>query len=176
MSEWRKRLNVFLGDSAENAPSKTLKRGEGGLLRVFEGSLLEEVAEKNLEGTGPTGSTLEGLNDVFLEESPQERTLKSPQKVDGISVFADLTSPWLAFRDDADRVWNLIQAKGTSTIHLIGDGQKVAHHFTASKPADLRELARRGLETFPAIKTLGVVPVLPETVMLEFNSKRKVEA
>jgi hypothetical protein len=176
MSEWRKRLNVFLGDSAENPLTKTDKRVEGELLSVFVSAIPGETAEKNLERTGSSGPTLEVLNDVFLEESPQERTDKSCQKDQGISVFADLTSPWLAFRDDADRVWSLIQAKGTGTIHLIGDGQKVAHHFTASKPSDLRELARRGLEHYPAIKTLGIAPVLPETVLLEYGPRKRVQA
>ena len=73
-------------------------------------------------------------------------------------------SPWLELSDNAQGIWDALEAQGTRTLHLIDqDGRKACHCFTASKPSDLRELARSGLKSFPRVKRLTVVAVMPET-------------
>ena len=81
-------------------------------------------------------------------------------------------SPWLELSDNAQGIWDALEARGTRTLHLIDqDGRKACHAFTASKPSDLIELARRGLKTFPRIKRLTVIAVMPETAIVTLEPR-----
>jgi hypothetical protein len=81
-------------------------------------------------------------------------------------------SPWLDLADDAEAIWDALQAQSTRTLHLIDqDGRKYCHHFTASKPSDLRELAARGLKTFPQAKRLTVIAVMPEVQVWQLETR-----
>ena len=81
-------------------------------------------------------------------------------------------SPWLELGDSAQGIWDALEAQGTRTLHLIDqDGRKACHSFTASKTSDLKELARRGLKTFPRIKRLTVIAVLPEVQIWQLEPR-----
>ena len=81
-------------------------------------------------------------------------------------------SPWLELSDNAQGIWDALEARGTRTLHLIDqDGRKACHAFTASKPSDLKELARRGLKTFPRVQRLTVVAVLPEVAVWQLEPR-----
>ena len=81
-------------------------------------------------------------------------------------------SPWLELSDSAQGIWDALEARGTRTLHLIDqDGRKACHAFTATSPSDLKELARRGLKTFPRIKRLTVIAVMPETAIVTLEPR-----
>ena len=82
-------------------------------------------------------------------------------------------SPWLELSVNAQAIWDALEAQGTRTLHLIDqDGRRACHAFTASKPSDLKELARRGLKTFPRAQHLTVIAVMPETVIMTLEPRR----
>jgi hypothetical protein len=105
-------------------------------------------------------------NDSGIESNPETQAF----------IPSSFISPWTAFRDGVERVWGLLQAKGTRTVHLVGDGQRVATHFTARDANQLKALADSGAKAYPNIRTLGVIPVLPDTVMLEFATQSQAQA
>jgi hypothetical protein len=81
-------------------------------------------------------------------------------------------SPWLELSDHAQGIWDALEAQGTRALHLIDqDGRKACHCFTASKPSDLRELATRGLKTFPRVKRLTVIAVMPEAAIWQLEPR-----
>lgn len=81
-------------------------------------------------------------------------------------------SPWLDLADDAEAVWDALQAQSTGTLHLVDEnGRKCCHHFTASKPSNLVELAQRGLKHFPQAKRLTVIAVLPEVQIWQLETR-----
>jgi hypothetical protein len=81
-------------------------------------------------------------------------------------------SPWFELANSAQEIWDALEAQGTRTLHLIDqDGRKACHCFTASKPSDLRELARRGLKTFPRVTRLTVVAVLPSFAIWQLEPR-----
>ena len=82
-------------------------------------------------------------------------------------------SPWLGLSDNAQDVWQALENAGTNTLHLIDqDGRKCCHAFTASKPSDLIELARRGLKTWPRVQRLTVIAVLPKVTVWQLETRR----
>ena len=47
-------------------------------------------------------------------------------------------SPWLELSENAQGIWDALEARGTRTLHLIDqDGRKACHAFTASKPSEI---------------------------------------
>lgn len=81
-------------------------------------------------------------------------------------------SPWLQFMDQTKNVWDALERQGTSTLHILDEnGCKVCHHFTASSPDDLHELAKRGLKTFPYVQALTIIAVLPEVQIWQLEAR-----
>jgi hypothetical protein len=81
-------------------------------------------------------------------------------------------SPWLQFIDQTKNVWDALERQGTTTLNLLDEnGHKVCHHFTASTPDDLRELATRGLKTFPYVQALTIIAVLPEVQIWQLEAR-----
>ena len=188
MAKWTERLKVFLGENPKPEPSITLNRETPIQLKVIEGAILGESAKKILEGAGSTGPNTEPLKEGFLEEKAQTGTVNNrqlqrstvtklePEPIeaepeDGYEILP-AESPWLELSDNAQGIWDALETRGTRTLHLIDqDGRKACHSFTASKPSDLKELARRGLKTFPRIKRLTVIAVMPETAIVTLEPR-----
>ncbi len=135
------------------------------------------VNPQNLGSVSSTAISSHSLNSLNERQSiPQTLELPLSEFDSKVIVPSVFTSPWTAFRDSVERVWGLLQAKGTRTVHLVGDGQRVATHFTARDASQLKALADSGAKAYPSIRTLGVIPVLPDTVMLEFTTQSQAQA
>ena len=168
------RVTDVTDESPVLTPSVSNVSGGGGVFPEKNGS---EPRPQNL-GTQRAGPRDAGVSSpVVPMYSPAvivTRLEPEPIAVEPEESYEILPaqSPWLELSDNAQGIWDALEARGTRTLHLIDqDGRKACHAFTASKPSDLKELARRGLKTFPRIKRLTVIAVLPEVQIWQLESR-----
>jgi hypothetical protein len=138
-------------------------------LKANRDAVLEHLANTGTEypesqDTGISSPVIPGSLE-HLATAEQDRSSTGPD-------LLPAQSPWLELSDNAQAIWDALEAQGTRTINLIDqDGRKACHCFTASKPSDLRELATRGLKTFPNIRTLTVIAVMPEFAIWQLEPR-----
>ena len=115
--------------------------------------------------------TAELLETIRAHKAELLEHLATAEIEDGYEL-SPAQSPWLELSDNAQGIWDALEARGTRTLHLIDQGgRKACHHFTATGPSALKELARRGLKTFPRIKRLTVIAVLPDVAIVTLEAR-----
>ena len=166
------RVTDVTDESPVLTPSVSNVSGGGGVFPEKNGS---EPEPQNLETQRPEPQDAGVSSPVLPMPSPAVENLE-PEPIeaepeDGYQLLP-AQSPWLELGDSAQGIWDALETRGTRTLHLIDqDGRKACYAFTASKPSDLRELARRGLKTFPRVKRLTVIAVLPEVQIWHLESR-----
>ena len=170
-------------ESASETPGQKCQKGGDEAFGTFVPGV-SSVSEKKLD-TQPAPQNLEtqrhaprdtGVSSPVLPmPSPAVENLE-PEPIeaepeDGYQLLP-AQSPWLELSDNAQGIWDALEARGTRTLHLLDqNGRKACHAFTASKLSDLKELARRGLKTFPRVQRLTVVAVLPEVQIWQLEPR-----